>query len=106
MINGVRPDRPGPLATPSKGPSSLVGSGGRPPVWANPTPSATLPPSLSSEVHPNLYWVYVLQSSKDSRFYTGVTSDLSRRIRDHNSGNVRSTDPTGRVQRAQPRSLS
>ncbi len=29
-----------------------------------------------------MYWVYVLQSSKDSRFYTGVTSDLRRRIRD------------------------
>jgi putative endonuclease len=38
-----------------------------------------------------LYWVYVLQSSKDSRFYTGVTSDLRRRIREHNSGKVRST---------------
>jgi len=38
-----------------------------------------------------LYWVYVLQGSKDSRFYTGVTSDLRRRIREHNSGKVRST---------------
>ena len=60
-------------------------------MGSNPTPSAILLPSLSSGVHPELYWLYVLQSSKDSRFYTGVTSDLRRRIREHNSGKVRST---------------
>jgi putative endonuclease len=37
------------------------------------------------------YYVYVLLSKKDSRFYTGSTSDLRRRIQQHNSGNVEST---------------
>jgi putative endonuclease len=38
-----------------------------------------------------MYYVYVLLSQKDSRFYTGSTSDLRRRIQQHNSGNVEST---------------
>jgi putative endonuclease len=38
-----------------------------------------------------MYYVYVLLSKKDSRFYTGSTSDLRRRIQQHNSGNVEST---------------
>jgi len=38
-----------------------------------------------------LYWLYVLKSAKDSRLYTGVTCNLQRRIREHNSGKVRST---------------
>ncbi|MEX0800596.1 MAG: GIY-YIG nuclease family protein [Dehalococcoidia bacterium] len=37
------------------------------------------------------HWVYVLRSSKDGRLYTGVSSDLSRRLREHNGGKVRST---------------
>jgi putative endonuclease len=35
--------------------------------------------------------VYVLRSTKDGRLYTGVTSNLDRRLREHNSGKVRST---------------
>jgi len=38
-----------------------------------------------------MHYVYVLLSQKDSRFYTGSTSDLRRRIQQHNSGNVEST---------------
>jgi putative endonuclease len=38
-----------------------------------------------------MHWVYVLRSSTDGRLYTGVTSDLRRRLREHNSGKVRST---------------
>ncbi len=38
-----------------------------------------------------MYYVYILRSEKDSRFYTGLTKDISRRLREHNSGNVRST---------------
>jgi putative endonuclease len=37
------------------------------------------------------HWVYILQSKKDGKFYTGVTSDLDMRIRAHNAGKVQST---------------
>jgi len=37
------------------------------------------------------YYVYVLQSKADGKFYTGFTSDLDRRVEEHNSGRVYST---------------
>ena len=37
------------------------------------------------------YYVYVLQSEKDSKFYTGYTNNLNRRIEQHNYGKVLST---------------
>jgi len=36
-------------------------------------------------------YVYVLQSLKDSRFYTGYTEDLKQRIRAHTLGKVSTT---------------
>ncbi|KKS74624.1 excinuclease ABC subunit C [Candidatus Gottesmanbacteria bacterium RIFCSPLOWO2_02_FULL_42_29] len=33
-----------------------------------------------------MYYVYILQSLKDGSFYKGSTSDLKRRIKEHNSG--------------------
>ena len=38
-----------------------------------------------------MFYTYVLYSLKDSRLYTGYTSDLKRRISEHNNGNVSST---------------
>ena len=38
-----------------------------------------------------MYYVYVLQSIKDKSCYTGFTSDLGRRIIEHNSGQQVST---------------
>ena len=38
-----------------------------------------------------MYYVYVLLSQKDSKFYTGFTKDLRRRVSEHNSGKVPST---------------
>ena len=32
-----------------------------------------------------MYYVYVLQSLKDKRFYTGFTENLEERIRQHNN---------------------
>lgn len=32
-----------------------------------------------------MYYVYVLQSIKDYLFYTGFTTDLQRRVEEHNS---------------------
>jgi putative endonuclease len=37
------------------------------------------------------YYVYVLRSKLDGKFYTGFTSDLEKRIEEHNSGKVYST---------------
>jgi putative endonuclease len=39
----------------------------------------------------NHYFVYVLKSKLDGKFYTGFTSDLEKRIEEHNSGKVTST---------------
>lgn len=33
-----------------------------------------------------MYYVYILQSLKDSRTYVGHTNDLVRRLKEHNSG--------------------
>ena len=38
-----------------------------------------------------MYYVYLLQSEKDKRFYVGFTSDLKRRIFEHNTAKVQST---------------
>jgi putative endonuclease len=37
------------------------------------------------------YYVYLLRSQTDKYFYTGYTSNLPRRVEDHNSGKVNST---------------
>lgn len=37
------------------------------------------------------YYVYVLQSEKDNHFYVGMTNNISRRLREHNSGQNQST---------------
>jgi putative endonuclease len=38
-----------------------------------------------------MYCTYVLVSLKDSKFYIGSTSDLKRRLGEHNRGDVLST---------------
>ncbi len=38
-----------------------------------------------------VYFVYILRSLKDNGFYTGMTNDLEKRIKRHNSGLVAST---------------
>ena len=38
-----------------------------------------------------MYYVYVLLSEKDGRFYTGSTNDLKRRLDEHNARKVEST---------------
>ncbi len=38
-----------------------------------------------------IYYIYILQSKKDNNFYTGYTSDLRKRLEEHNNGNVTST---------------
>jgi len=31
-----------------------------------------------------MYFVYILQSQKDQSYYTGVTQDVEKRLREHN----------------------
>ena len=38
-----------------------------------------------------MYYVYVLKSKRDTKFYTGCTNDLKKRILLYNSGKVEST---------------
>ncbi len=38
-----------------------------------------------------MYYVYVLISEKDGKFYTGSIDDLKRRIAEHNAGYSKST---------------
>ena len=38
-----------------------------------------------------LYYVYVLKSKKDNKFYTGMTNNLEKRLCEHNSALVFST---------------
>jgi len=38
-----------------------------------------------------MYYVYILFSLKDEKFYIGFTNDLERRIKEHNSGKNIST---------------
>lgn len=37
-----------------------------------------------------MYYVYILKSKVNGSYYKGLTSDIDRRIRDHNSGNTSS----------------
>lgn len=38
-----------------------------------------------------MYYVYVLLSLKDGKWYTGYTNDLKRRFKEHNKGLVFAT---------------
>jgi len=38
-----------------------------------------------------IYHVYILESLKDKSYYIGVTNNLSKRLKEHNSGLSRST---------------
>ncbi|MDO8569200.1 MAG: GIY-YIG nuclease family protein [bacterium] len=38
-----------------------------------------------------MYFVYVLQSKKDGKYYYGLTKNLENRLSEHNKGSVPST---------------
>jgi len=38
-----------------------------------------------------MFFAYILKSTKDQRLYIGATRDLRKRLKEHNSGGVRST---------------
>jgi len=37
------------------------------------------------------YYIYILQSKKDHKYYIGQTSDVEKRLAEHNRGKVHST---------------
>ncbi len=38
-----------------------------------------------------MHFVYVLKSSKDGRFYVGMTTNVEKRVAEHNDGRTKST---------------
>ena len=40
-----------------------------------------------------MYYLYIIHSQKDNNFYTAPTSDLKRRLKEHNQGKNFSTAP-------------
>ncbi len=39
----------------------------------------------------NYFYIYILKSLEDGKFYTGYTSNLIKRVKEHNDGKVPST---------------
>jgi len=37
------------------------------------------------------YWIYILRSEKDGKYYTGFTEDVEARVKFHNEGLQKST---------------
>ncbi len=42
----------------------------------------------------NMFYIYILQSKKNKRLYTGSTNNLVRRLKEHNSGSSKYTKLT------------
>ena len=42
-----------------------------------------------------MQYVYIIQSTKNGKFYIGSTGDLNRRLKEHNKNQVRSTKHKG-----------
>ena len=40
-----------------------------------------------------MYYVYILQSEKDGRYYVGVSGNVRKRFKAHNAGESKSTAP-------------
>ncbi|HRP32046.1 MAG TPA: GIY-YIG nuclease family protein [Agriterribacter sp.] len=38
-----------------------------------------------------MFFVYVIRSKKDGRFYVGLSEEVERRLKEHNSGKTKST---------------
>ena len=49
----------------------------------------------SSPVPRSMYYVYIIRSLKNNRYYTGSTNNLKRRIKEHNSNKTKSLKNKG-----------
>jgi len=38
-----------------------------------------------------MYYIYVIQHTKTKQIYVGITNDLKRRLREHNTGRQKAT---------------
>ncbi len=43
-----------------------------------------------------MYFVYIIQSTIDRKFYTGITNNLERRLAEHNKGGSSTPTTAGR----------
>ncbi len=79
----------GKTVVPSRAPRVLPGHGCHAPgiLWRIPL-SLRLPCGPLRFI---MFFVYILRSTATGRYYYGHTKDLSKRIKQHNSGKVRST---------------
>ena len=62
-------------------------------VGSNPTLSAICTPRSLAGSQFDMWYVYILKSGKDGRYYVGSCGDLRRRLREHNEGHDASTRP-------------
>jgi putative endonuclease len=60
-------------------------------VGSNPTLSASLRQGYSWQARFAVWYVYVLKSAIDKKLYVGSTSNIARRLTEHNSWKVDST---------------
>ena len=51
----------------------------------------SLPPKRAGNGAVSMFYTYILKSLTYHRYYYGSTSDLDRRLKEHNSGRVKST---------------
>ena len=56
--------------------------------WRSPRPPEAGPPSAEKLF---MFTVYILESTQFGKLYTGLTDDLTNRLKKHNAGGVRST---------------
>jgi putative endonuclease len=40
-----------------------------------------------------MFFIYIIKSEKDGRLYKGFTTDIERRLKEHNSGKTKSSSP-------------
>ena len=40
-----------------------------------------------------MFYIYILHSKKFNKYYTGITEQIDRRLKEHNQGQVKSTKP-------------
>ena len=69
---------------------------GASPSWVRlPPPQPLAFAKATAKLHKTVFYTYVLKQEAAEHYYVGSTSDLKRRLQEHNNGSTRST--AGRV---------
>jgi len=58
-----------------------------------PPPKGGAPPLGGGSGHYKMYKLYILKSRANNRYYVGHSSDIEKRLVQHNNGEVKSTKP-------------